>query len=79
MAAFIPDGKCFVIASLIFFLLIKTEQAISGTSAATSMVMEPHWAELVRSTVLEHMPLDREVVGSIPARCWAFFSSLSNQ
>ena len=30
-------------------------------------------------TAVEHTPHDREVVGSNPAGCWAFFSSLSYQ
>ena len=42
MAALITDERSFVLARLIFFLLMKTEQAISGTSAATYKVMEPH-------------------------------------
>ena len=47
MAALIPDKKCFVLARLIFFLLMKTEQAISVTSTATYKVMELHclWEE----------------------------------
>ena len=28
------------------------------------------------STAIEHMPRDREVVGSNPDGCWAFFSLL---
>ena len=32
--------------ALSFFLLMKTDQAISGTSAATYKVMEPHWKNL---------------------------------
>ena len=47
MAALIPDERCFVLACLIFFLLMKTEQAVSWTSASTYKVMEPHWARLV--------------------------------
>ena len=31
------------------------------------------------STAVERMPHDKEVVGWNPARCWAFFSSLSHQ
>ena len=42
MAGLIPDERCFVLASNIFFLLIKMEQAISGTSAATYKMMEPY-------------------------------------
>ena len=41
MAALILDERCFISASLIFFLQIKTEQAISGSSAATFKAMEP--------------------------------------
>ena len=37
-----PGKRCFVLASYIFFLLVKTEQAISGTSAVTYKVMESH-------------------------------------
>ena len=36
------DERCVVLASLIFSLLIKMQHAISGTSAATYKVMEPH-------------------------------------
>ena len=39
MAALTPDERCFVLASLI---LMKTEQAVSGTSTATYKVIEPH-------------------------------------
>ena len=46
MAALIPDERSFVLAGFIFFLLMKTEQAISGTRAATYKVMEPHWIHL---------------------------------
>ena len=46
MAGLIPDGRCFLLASYTFFLLIKTEQAISGTSAATSKMMEPYLLQL---------------------------------
>ena len=42
MAALIPDERCFVLASLIFFLLFKMQQAKSGTSDATNKVIEPH-------------------------------------
>ena len=42
MAALIQDERCFVLAGFIFFLLMKTEQVISGTSAATYRVTEPH-------------------------------------
>ena len=42
MAGLIPDERCFVLASYILFLLMKTEHAISWTSAATDKVMEPH-------------------------------------
>ena len=44
MAALITDERCCIIASFIIFLLMKTEQAKSGTSAATYNVMEPHLA-----------------------------------
>ena len=43
MAALTPNERCFVLESYIFFLLIKTEQAKSGTSAATYKVLEIHW------------------------------------
>ena len=43
MAALTPNERCFVLESYIFFLLIKTEQAKSGTSAATYKVLEPHY------------------------------------
>ena len=43
MAALIPDERYFILASCIFFfLLVRMEQAISGTSAAAYTVMEPH-------------------------------------
>ena len=42
MAELIPDERCFVQASFIFFLLMKREQSISETSAATFKVVEPH-------------------------------------
>ena len=42
MAALVPDERCFVLASFIFFLLMKTDYASSGSSAATYKVMEPH-------------------------------------
>ena len=45
MAALIRDERCFVLASFIFFLLMKTEQATSGTSAATYKVMKPHYMD----------------------------------
>ena len=57
MAALIPDERCFILAGLIFFLLIKTVQAISGTSAATYKVMEPHWKLLLMSPCLLNDPL----------------------
>ena len=41
MAALIPDERCAILASFIFFLQIKTQQA--GTSASTYKLMEPHW------------------------------------
>ena len=40
MAGLIPDERCFVLASFIFFLLMKMEQAISRTSAATYKLMK---------------------------------------
>ena len=42
MAALIPDKRCVALVSFIFFLQIKTQHALSGTSAATYKVMEPH-------------------------------------
>ena len=42
MTALILDERCFVSVSYFFFLLMKMEEAISGTSAATYKVMEPH-------------------------------------
>ena len=39
MAAFFLDERCFVLACFIFFILMETEQAISGTSDATYKVM----------------------------------------
>ena len=42
MTALILDERCFVLASYVFFLLMKTEQVISGTSAATYKVTEPN-------------------------------------
>ena len=59
MAALIPDKRCFILAGFIFFLLMKTEQAISGTSAATYKVMEPHWKLLLMSPCLLNDPLFR--------------------
>ena len=50
MAVLIPDERCFVLARLIFFLQMKTEQAICGTSAATYKVMEPHWQRLLHQS-----------------------------
>ena len=41
MAALIPDERWFILH--FFFLQIKTQQAISGTSGATYKVMEPHY------------------------------------
>ena len=41
MGAFIPDERCFGLAHFTVFLLMKTEQVITGTSAATFKVMEP--------------------------------------
>ena len=41
MGALIPDERCFGLARFTFFLLIKTEQFITGTSAATYKVMGP--------------------------------------
>ena len=35
MAALIPDERCAILAIFVFFLQIKTQQAISWTSAAT--------------------------------------------
>ena len=42
MAAVIPAKRCVVLASFILIFVIKKQQAISGTSAATYKVMEPH-------------------------------------
>ena len=50
MAVLIPDERCFVLARFIFFLQMKTEQAICGTSAATYKVMEPHWQRLLHQS-----------------------------
>ena len=36
------DERCFVVASVIFFLPTKTGLANSGTSGGTYKVMEPH-------------------------------------
>ena len=38
MAALILDERCVVLARFMFFLLIKMQHAISGTSAATYKV-----------------------------------------
>ena len=42
MVALIPDERCFVLAALVIFLLMKMEQDIPRTSAATYKVMETH-------------------------------------
>ena len=42
MAAVIPTKRWVVLASFILIFVIKKQQAISGTSAATYKVMEPH-------------------------------------
>ena len=42
MAALIWDERSFVLPSFILFLLMKTQQAKYGTSAAAYEVMEPH-------------------------------------
>ena len=54
MAVLIPDERCFVLARLIFFLQMKTEQAIYGTSAAVYKVLEPHccWGSITGSVAL---------------------------
>ena len=42
MAALILDERCVILASFIFFLQIKMQQAISGTSAATYKTSKPY-------------------------------------
>ena len=45
MAELIPDERYAILANHYFFLQIKTQQAISGTSAATCKLMEPHYSQ----------------------------------
>ena len=42
MAALVPDERRVALAILIYFMPFQTKLAISGTSAATYEVMEPH-------------------------------------
>ena len=42
MEALIPDERCVILAWQVFFLQIRTYQAVSETSAATYKVMKPH-------------------------------------
>ena len=43
MAALIPNVRRYVSANLIFFMEMKTKQALSGTIATTYKVTEPHY------------------------------------
>ena len=52
------NPRCIILASLIFFLHMKTERAISGTSAATYKVTEPHSFETLTLCPISEFSLE---------------------
>ena len=66
--------KMFRFSSLyLFFLLMKKEQAITGTNASTYMVMEPHW-QVYNKKLIRHFSFHSRHLGGatqfIVLRCW---------
>ena len=55
------------------------ETYLNAESCISAWLQWSHCAGSGCSTAVERRPRNREVVGSNPARCWAFFSSLFSQ